>query len=250
MEFPDYAATCAFLRAMKQQADSLPGDGTSITDCLAMVHECSPADMGEDMPLNDNAMTDANGNAHIKKLAETEHHKKAVALARENHESTMRLDPIMLPVVVHMFFMQGLRIRYLFATDAQINDPVIGPLTKTVDEAQVHLTQTPGTTDGAILLETLVGLVVNCALVNLDDYYHGSWETWWKAHHGLWTELSTSYSKACFFEIFLLTRLNCATCTLTPVVSHCSKCRHRGYCSKKCQKDDWPRHKLLCRQKS
>ena len=41
--------------------------------------------------------------------------------------------------------------------------------------------------------------------------------------------------------------INCVVCHSDINLSWCSECKIIGYCSKKCQKEDWPIHKLYCR---
>lgn len=41
--------------------------------------------------------------------------------------------------------------------------------------------------------------------------------------------------------------INCIVCHSDINLSWCSECKIIGYCSKKCQKEDWPIHKLYCR---
>lgn len=53
-------------------------------------------------------------------------------------------------------------------------------------------------------------------------------------------------------ELKAMPKISCCTrCRKRDVKSkimECSICRVTQYCSKKCQRDDWPEHKLLCKQ--
>ena len=41
--------------------------------------------------------------------------------------------------------------------------------------------------------------------------------------------------------------IDCIVCRNNNDMSWCSACNIVGYCSKKCQKEDWPIHKLYCK---
>ena len=42
----------------------------------------------------------------------------------------------------------------------------------------------------------------------------------------------------------------CLNCGQTDNISCCARCKQASYCSRKCQKMDWPRHKVDCQARS
>jgi hypothetical protein len=92
------------------------------------------------------------------------------------------------------------------------------------------------------------------------------WGYYKKFFYGTIVEIDCSRTKSCYVKyddgdeewelpedcIFLETKFDespnaCSVCFKKCYLEHCSRCKKVQYCSKECQRKDWPEHKQVCK---